>query len=219
MKLVIFGVGSFADLAAHYFAADSEYEVVAYSVDGAYVSGDRHGDLPLVPFEDLQAAFPPGDHAVYVAIGYSRLNALRERKVGEAKAMGYSLASYRSSRAFLGSAEIGENAFIFENAVVQPFAKVGAGPIIWPGAIVSHHSEIGDYCYLSPNATVCGNCRVGNRVFLGAGSVVRDSVAIASDVVIGLGAVVTRDAGEPGTYTGSPAALADIPGGISPEFR
>ena len=36
-KLVIFGIANFAEIAHYYFSNDSEYEVVAFTVDTAYV--------------------------------------------------------------------------------------------------------------------------------------------------------------------------------------
>lgn len=51
--LVIFGSGDIAQLAHYYFSRDSDYEVVAFTVDAAYVQGDSFCDLPVVAFEQL----------------------------------------------------------------------------------------------------------------------------------------------------------------------
>src|SRR5436309_151954 len=72
-KLVIFGAGAFADLAHYYFSHDSDYAVVAFTVDAAYLSESSFKGLPLVPFEDVQRHFPPGDHDLFVAVGIRKV--------------------------------------------------------------------------------------------------------------------------------------------------
>ncbi len=37
--LVIFGAGDIAQLAHYYFSTDSDYDVVAFTVDAAYLTG------------------------------------------------------------------------------------------------------------------------------------------------------------------------------------
>src|SRR3954463_8220273 len=98
-KLVIFGTEATADVIDFYFSNDSDYEVVAFTVDDTYVDGKEHRGRPLVAFEELQTTFPPGDHDMFVAIGFQRMNAVRAQKFAEAKARGYTLASYLSSKA------------------------------------------------------------------------------------------------------------------------
>ncbi|KAQ91303.1 sialic acid O-acetyltransferase NeuD, partial [Mycobacterium tuberculosis MD15212] len=46
--LVIFGSGDIAQLAHYYFTRDSEYEVVAFTVDRDYASVSEFCGLPLV---------------------------------------------------------------------------------------------------------------------------------------------------------------------------
>ena len=55
-------------------------------------------------------------HDFFVALSYSKLNAVRKEKFLAAKEMGYKLVSFISSRAtVLNEGRIGENCFIFEN--------------------------------------------------------------------------------------------------------
>ena len=59
---------------------------------------------------------PAGEHAVSSALTYTQLNRLRARLAATAKGMGYALASYVSSRAFVWrNVELGEHCFIFED--------------------------------------------------------------------------------------------------------
>ena len=76
----------------------------------------------LVAFEHITEAFPPNQFGLFVAVSYVKLNALRAEKVATARAMGYRLASYLSSRAtvFPGF-ELKENCFILEDNTNSAF--------------------------------------------------------------------------------------------------
>ena len=51
--LVIFGSGDIAQLAHYYFNTDSNYEVVAFTVDANYIKESEFCGLPVVVFEDV----------------------------------------------------------------------------------------------------------------------------------------------------------------------
>jgi hypothetical protein len=119
-RIVIFGSGQIAELADFYFTNDSDYEVAAFTVDQAFLSQDEFRGRPVVPFERVAEEFSPQDFGFFVAIGYTKLNGLRPEKVAAARAKGYRLVSYLSSRAtvFAGF-ELQENCFILEDNTIQ----------------------------------------------------------------------------------------------------
>src|SRR5579871_4451528 len=132
--LILIGAGEFAQIACEYFEHDSDYDVVAFSVEREYLTQPTLAGRPVVAYEELETRYPPADHAVFVAIPASQLNRLRARFYLDAKAKGYRLATYVSSRAFVWrNAEIGENSFIFENNVIQPFVRIGHNCVLWSG--------------------------------------------------------------------------------------
>ena len=184
MPVVIFGVGVLAELAILYFKSQ-EVEVAGFTLDRDYVKEGSFQGLPLVPFDEVDRAFPPETHRMFIAVGYANLNKSREEKFQAATQLGYEMASCISPRAVNNSAALGRNCFIFENAVLQHFSKIGDGAIIWPGAVVCHHATVGDFCYLAPNVTICGGSRLGHRVIAGAGAAVRHSRSVCDDVVFG----------------------------------
>src|SRR5437870_3565605 len=98
-KVVVFGAGQIAELAHFYFTHDSPDEVVAFTVDAAYVKESSFLGLPVVAFEDLGREFPADGHEVFVAVSYTGLNRLRAERFRQARARGYRLAHYVSSRA------------------------------------------------------------------------------------------------------------------------
>ena len=202
-KVVIFGLGAFARVARVYLAEDSPYEVAAFTVDRAYLEGDSADGLPVVPFEEVEKNYPPGEYDMLVAIGYSGNNRLRAAKYRDAKAKGYKLITYVNSRTHLwGEVEIGDNCFIFENQTIQPFVKIGNDVVLWSGNHIGHHSTIGDHCFISSHVVVSGGATIGPYSFLGVNSCLRDGVKIAPGSIIGMGAVVVKDTEEEGTYIG-----------------
>jgi sugar O-acyltransferase (sialic acid O-acetyltransferase NeuD family) len=207
-KLVIFGAGDIATLAHSYFEHDSEYEVVAFTVDAAYRRGEQHQSLPVVPFESLAARYSPSEHDVFVAVSYTRMNRLRAMKCMEARRLGYHLASYTSSRAeILTDAPVGDNCFILEHALVQPFVRIGHDVTIWSGAHIGHHSVIEDHCFIAPRAAISGNVTVREHCFVGINATIRNSVTLGRSTLVGAGAVILNDTEEASVYIAPRAEL------------
>lgn len=211
-RLVIFGTGDIAQLAHFYFTAGSEYEVVAFTVDAAYLAEAVFCGLPVVPFEEVAGRFGPGDHAMFVALSYSKLNAVRKEKYLAAKALGYRLARYVSPRAtILNDGRIGENCFILEDNTVQPFAAIGANVTLWSGNHIGHHSVIGDHCFIASHAVVSGGVEIGEQCFVGVNATIRDHVKIGERCVLGAGALILADAAAEGVYMGVATERAKVP--------
>lgn len=209
--LVVVGAGEFAQIACEYFECDSDYDVIAFSVERAYLDRTTLARRPVVPYEELHLRYPAAEVDLFVAIPASRLNRLRTRFYKEAKRHGYRLATYVSTHAFVWrNAEIGENCFIFEGNVVQPFVRIGDNCVLWSGNHVGHRTVVSDNVFMASHVVVSGYCEIGSSSFIGVNSTFNDGVKVAQDNVIGAGALVVRDT-EPGrVYVGSPArALAD----------
>lgn len=131
--VVIFGNGKMAQLAHFYFNHDSDYEPVAFTVDADFLGGEtQYLGLPLVPFEEIEKRYPPQTFLMFVAVGYTKLNAVRTECFLKARAKGYRFASYISSRSsYWGDVVMGANCFILENQVIQPFVKFGDNVFVW----------------------------------------------------------------------------------------
>jgi len=204
--LVLIGAGEFAQIACEYFEHDSDYDVVAFSVEQAHLTQPMLADRPVVPYETLETHYPPGDVEVFVAIPASKLNRLRTRFYLDAKRRGYRFATYVSSRAFVWrNAELGENSFIFEGNVIQPFVRIGNNCVLWSGNHVGHRTVVGDNVFVASHAVISGYCEIGDSSFIGVNATFNDRVKVARDNVIGSGALVTRDTEAGLIYVGSPA--------------
>lgn len=210
-KIVIIGDGEFAEIAYEYFTFDSSYEVVAFSVESAYLKKDQLFNLPVVKFEDLEQIYPPEQYKAFVAVTFTALNRVRTRLVREAKQKGYALATYISSKAFVWrNVQIGENCFIFENNVIQYEVKIGNNVVLWSGNHIGHRSVIKDNCFLSSHVVVSGYCVINENCFLGVNSTIVDNTAIGKDNLIAAGALIVKDTEDGKIYKGSPAKPAQI---------
>lgn len=205
-KLVLVGAGEFALIANEYFTHDSDYEVVAFSVNRDYLKDKVLEGKPVVPYEEFEAHFPADQFSVFVAIPASQLNGVRKRFYLELKGRGYRFASYVSSHAFCWrNARIGENTFIFENNVIQPFVEVGNNCILWSGNHVGHRTVIRDHVFIASHAVISGYCDIGEGCFVGVNSTFNDNVKVAEHCIIGSGALVVKDTEAGRVYVGSPA--------------
>jgi sugar O-acyltransferase (sialic acid O-acetyltransferase NeuD family) len=199
-KVVIFGTGKIADQAYFYLTNDSPDEVVAFTVDQAYLNVKENFGLPVVPFEEIERRYPSAEFKMFVAVGwFAEFNKFRARKYEECKARGYQLISYVSSRAAnIGQVAVGDNCFVLEFAVIQPCSKIGNDVFIWSGNHIGHHAEIGDHCYIAGNAMISGNATIEPYCFIGVSATIGHEITIGRESFIGAGSLVTKNA-KPGS--------------------
>lgn len=210
--VVIFGDRRFAQLAHFCLVHDSPWKVVGFTVDAAWRKSGTFEGLPLVDFESLESAFPPGEVKLLIPAGFQQLNGLRRARYESAKARGYGFASYVSSRASVWPGlAMGENCLVYEHAIVQPFCSLGDNVTVRSGAHLSHHCRIDSHAFISVEVAMAGGVHVGEQAFIGVGAVLKDDLKIAPRSFIGAGAVVVRDTEEGAAYVGNPARRMDKP--------
>ena len=193
-KIIIFGAGKIADEAYYYLNNDSPHKIVAFTVDAAYIPVPEKLGLPVVPFEEVQKLYPPDQFRMFVAVGYQDLNKLRAGKYHEAKAKGYELISYVSTRASnIGNVEIGDNCFILENAVIQPCSKVGSNVFLWSGNHVGHHASVGDHCYIAGHVVISGSSRIEEYCFIGVNATIGHEITVGQGSFIGAATLITKN--------------------------
>ena len=83
-KIIIFGSSETAALAKYYFENDSKYKVIAFTVDDDFVDSEKFCGLPLLPFSNVLKNYSPSEYAMHVALSYSKLNQLRQKKYEQA---------------------------------------------------------------------------------------------------------------------------------------
>ena len=75
--VVIFGVGAFAQVAEVYLRKDSPREVIAFTVDGEYVTAQDLRGPAGGGFEELPGSHPPERVDLLVATGFRGVNKVR----------------------------------------------------------------------------------------------------------------------------------------------
>ncbi len=193
-NLIVFGTAEIAELAYFYFTNDSDYKVVAFTVDDDFVENDTLLGLPIIPFSEIINKFPPEENSMHVALSYSKLNKLRQEKYEQVKKHGYKLASYICSKSVTwGDLEIGDNCFILENQTIQPSVKIGNNVMLWSGNHIGHGTVIRDHAYVSSHVVIAGHCDIGQRCFLGINSTIKDFTKIGNDVFVAMDASVVKN--------------------------
>lgn len=208
--IVIFGAGQLADVAKAYLDRFSDDRVVGFTVDAAYLNQQQRHNLPVVAWERLEATFPPDQVLLLGPLSYQRLNRFRRDRHFEAKSRGYRFTSFIHPSAHNMAEAIGQNCFILENCVLQPYSKLGDGVMIWSGTHVGHHSKIGDFSFLSslvglassvtiePRCMIGGQVGVDNGLTIGAESYLQSRAMIRRDVPPG--SVVRHQSDSPERY-------------------
>lgn len=210
-ELVIIGAGETALLAYEYFTHDSNFEVVAFSVDRAFIKETSVCGLPVVAFDELVNQYPPERCCCFVAMGSAKLNRQRAEWYCKAKEKGYRLASYVSSRAFVWhNVEIGDNCFILEDNTLQPFVKIGNNVVLWSGNHVGHRSKIADHCFITSHVVISGFCSIGESSFIGVNATLADEVSIGKDNFICAGAIIGESTEENKIYRGAPSEVVKV---------
>ena len=92
--IVLFGMGGVASVIRTVLDQASPFKVVACTVNRDRLESSASSDLPLVAFEEVEHRYPPREFGMFVAIGYSRVNAVRAEIYEHACAKGYELVSW-----------------------------------------------------------------------------------------------------------------------------
>ena len=207
-QLVIFGTAEIAQLANYYFQHDSNYNVVAFTVDDEFCDLKEFEGLPVVPFSKVTDKYPASQFEMHVALSYKKLNKLREEKYYQAKDAGYKLATYICSKATTWpDLTVGDNCFILEDQTIQPTVKIGNNVMLWSGNHIGHGTEISDHTYLSSHVVLSGHSKIGSRCFFGVNATLCDFLTIGDDCFIAMDASVSRNMKSGSVALGSPTVI------------
>jgi sugar O-acyltransferase (sialic acid O-acetyltransferase NeuD family) len=211
-RVVIFGLQDNSSLAHFYLRHDSAHEVVAFTVNEAYLPADRRFEgLPVVPFEEIEAYYPTDAVSLFAPLAHRRMNRVRADVYAQIKARGYPMISYVSSKASVfPDALIGENCFILEDNTIQPYTRIGNNTVLWSGNHFGHHGIIRDHVYVTSHVVISGHCDIGDYCFLGVNATLRNGIALAEGTLAGMGVCLARDTEPWSVYMGNPAKKRDV---------
>lgn len=211
-KVIIYGDSDFAEQVYYQLESDGRYQVVAFTVDEARLDKTSFKGLPVIEFQKLKEHYSLEDVALFPAIGYSKLNKIRELVMSEIKQSGFQLFTYISKNAVISSqVSIGEGVYICEFVSIGANAKIGQSVLILPNSSIAHNVVISDYSYVSQSTTIGGNVTVKSYSFLGLGCTIKNSITIEEYNIIGSAANVIKSTTPNGVYIGNPAKrLKDV---------
>ena len=210
-KIVVFGVLDTAELAHYYITNDSEYEVIAFTINKDYIKKDTFQprgydkEYPVVPFEDLENIYPPNKYLLFAPMTGVKMNTMRKNIYEEGKSKGYEYYTYVSSKATTNGNIIGENCFILEDNTLQPFTKIGNNVVLWSGNHIGHHGKIEDHVFFTSHVVMSGHCHIKERAWLGVNATIRDFTTIGEGSLIAMGSLITKDTDDDSFYMGVPA--------------
>jgi sugar O-acyltransferase (sialic acid O-acetyltransferase NeuD family) len=192
--LVIFGAGKIAEVVYYYAKEECGFNVAAFTADAKYISEKTFAGLPVVPFEEIAAHYPPEKFDLFIAVGYHDLNKVREQKYQQALELGYTLVNIVSPLANVPkNVKLGKNCFIMPPAFIHPHVSIGNNTFVWNGAIVGHHSTVEDHCWITSGCSIAGGVTIGRNSFLAINATVGHSVTVGPECFIGANALVTKN--------------------------
>lgn len=192
-SLVMYGTGLIAEVASFYFERETSYTIAAFTNAAEFITDETFQGRPLVPFEEIEGHYPPAEYDMFIALGYTKTNQVRQARYLEAKRKGYTCATYISPKATYYGTPVGDNCFILENNVIQPFTRIGDNVTLWSGNHIGHHSTIKSHCFISSHVVISGNVVVNENCFLGVNSTLRDNIELGDFTVVSSGGIVMKD--------------------------
>ncbi len=200
-KIIIYGTGSLAEYVGYVFTHDSPYEVAGYCVENQYLPKDTTTQfgLPIYSYEQITDTCPCEEYLLFIAVGN---NMVRERLYLDSKSKGYAFANYISSKTTIwDNLKVGENVFIGEGSIIQPFVSIGNNAIFF-NTNIAHHSQLGNHLLLS-SCTLGGNVIVNDYTFIGMNSTINQNVVIGYHNIIGSGCIIPKNTEDDSVYSNS----------------
>jgi len=204
-NLIIYGDSRYAEMIAHYFQTDSEYQVVAFCVDKDYKTREEINGLPVIALEDIKDHFSTEDHHIFAAIGYKsvRTHKLLFEKIAN---LSFPVASYISSKAIVDiSCKIGINCLILPGVILEPDTIIEENCFINSGATVCHHAIIKAHSILAAKSLVGGYSIIGESSLIGFHATVTELLEVATETLLGAGSTLLQNTHKHTLYLGSPA--------------
>lgn len=194
-KVYIFGQNPIAELLAYYLHIEGK------TFDGFIVNEKYLGDgaiesscQPLYSIESVIKENAPENVAVYLPIGYMKMNNIRKQVHLWLKEHNIEVLSYVHPSAVIAkNADLGEGNIILEKVSISPFSHIGSCNFIGAGTIINHHSAVGNYNWLASNVVLAGKAHISNQCFLGVGSIIKNDSIIGNEVLVGAGAYVYKN--------------------------
>lgn len=209
-EILIFGINRYAELLAEYMTEDGR-KVGAFVIDERYKTGqERFLGRPVIFTENVQNEYPPDKYQVILALGYTKMNELRQKKQREFREMGYDIIGYRHPSALILTDEIGEGNVFLENVTIGKHVRIGEGNVFYPCAHVAHHSHAGDFNFFAVSCSIAGSVQIGNNCFFGNNCALKNGIRVHDQTLVGAGCYLSEDTkSEGGVYVPARSILLE----------
>lgn len=206
MKVVIYGIGPFAELMYLYLNLDSNYEVIAFTADKAFIKETTFCNLPIVAFEEIEKHYCPNEYQMLVTVGYS---VMRNRRLmyNKAKAKNYKLINYIHSSVIAHNIEVGDNNIILAGCIIEPNVTLGCNNVIWSMTLLGHDCKIYNHNYISAKCLISGDSIINDLCFIGNGSVMINGITISNETCVGASTYIRKSTKPNSYYVGNPSKL------------
>ncbi len=193
-KVIIFGNGPSAEVMAKIIMNIKSFEFIGFTVDKKYIGKKKIFGYPVYNFENVLKKFSNKKFQIFISVGYSDMNSLREKIYKRIKKYGYKCPNIiHPSTNLPKDLKLGDNNFIMNDVHIHPIVKIGNNNFIWSGAIISHHVEVGNNCWFTSGSSVAGKTIIGNNCFFGINSTIVNNVFIGNNCFIGARALVSKN--------------------------
>lgn len=197
--LIVYGNGHIAKMLFHFLS--EQHDIVAFTVDSHCIEKPTIESTPLVPFENIEAQYPSSNYNMIIAVGFTKMNAIREQKYFEAKQKGYTLINYIHPSVVLhNNFKMGDNNIILEYVSIHPYSQLGSGCFISSNTNVGHGCILEDFCWLNAGVSIGGESVLGKQSFLGMNSSISQGIRVAKESFIGANSLITKDTSPKGVY-------------------
>lgn len=208
-KIIIFGIGEFAQEIFLYLKKFSKFQIVAFTVHKEFIKEKILFEKPIIPFEDIEKHYSSNDVSMLICMGFSKMNKKRENIFHEVKKKGYKLENFiHPSNYIWDEFEIGENCIILENNIIRPNVKIGNDVIIENSNVISHHTIIKDHCYITSQVVIAGHVTIEPNCYLGINCTIRNRVKLERECLVGASAVILRNTKEKEVYSAKTIQLS-----------
>lgn len=188
-----------AKIMDYYFSRDSNYIVSAFTVNKSFIKTQSFLKKKIIEFENIEKTHPPDEFTMFVALGPSKVNKIREAKYIEAKSKGYSFANYISPNSVCNS-PLGDNNFIGDMSVINPFVVFGNNNLVWEHVIINNSVKIGNNCYMSPKSSIGTKSIIKDNSIIGTGSTIKTGVTVREETLVGANCYISIDTKKNGVY-------------------
>lgn len=204
-QLIIFGVGTLAELAHYYATYEMDFNVLSFVVDDDYLINDNLLNVPIIPLSTFINKYKNSNINIFVAIGYKSL-INREIVFNKISNLGYILINIISKSSYIAkNITLGRNNFIMPGVIIESNVIIENNNVFWSNSTICHNTKIQDHNFIASNVTIGGEVKIGNRNFFGFSSTILQQKTIGSDILIGAQSLLTSDALESFRYMGTPA--------------